>query len=144
MPHATCHITRDMSHQVNEMALCLGGLMRQEIYDDKYGIDAWETEASSRCFVHIANSLQWKTMTGKRFPRRPINEKDYTSAGYPWFDYYDDKNGLLEGSEILASLDSVKMTSTKKAKSKPSKITMYGEQTITLGSEDSGIKDGQW
>ncbi len=36
--------------QVEEMGLAPGGLMRQEIYEDDYGLDAWDTSAASRCF----------------------------------------------------------------------------------------------
>jgi hypothetical protein len=31
-----------------DMGLAPGGVMRQEVYDDPYGIEAWETEAMSR------------------------------------------------------------------------------------------------
>ena len=41
-----------------------GGLMRQEIYEDGYGIDAWDTSTGSRCFVHIVNSVQLLHLTG--------------------------------------------------------------------------------
>ena len=39
------------------MGLAPGGLMRQQIYEDEYGLDAWEPSARSRCFVHIINSV---------------------------------------------------------------------------------------
>ena len=34
--------------------------------------------------------------------------KQYTQAGYPWFDYYDKEQTALDGSKTLAGLKSVK------------------------------------
>ena len=48
-----------------EMGLAPGGLMRQEIYEDEYGLEAWETSVRSRCFVHILNSVQFFDVTGQ-------------------------------------------------------------------------------
>ena len=40
--------------QSESMGLAPGGRMRQEIYDDPYGLDAWDHRHASRCFVTIA------------------------------------------------------------------------------------------
>jgi hypothetical protein len=63
------------------MGLAPGGLMRQEIYDDKYGVDAWDQSAGSRCFVHLLNSLGYLEVTGQRPPQPPPTAADYTRAG---------------------------------------------------------------
>ena len=52
------------------MGLAPGGLMHQEIYEDDYGFDAWDTDHPSRCFVHILNSVQYQSVTGKKPPTR--------------------------------------------------------------------------
>ncbi len=70
------------------MGLAPGGRMKQEIYDDRYGLDAWDQRHSSRCFVTIANSAVWTAITGERPPTEPPTAKEYTEAGLPWFDYY--------------------------------------------------------
>ncbi len=90
-----------------EMGLAPGGLMRQEIYEDHYGIDAWETEAYSRCFVHILNSVSFFHVTGQSPPLRPPTAWEYTEAGLPWFDYFDQELTALEGAKKLAGLESV-------------------------------------
>ena len=46
------------------MGLAPGGLMRQEIFEDDYGFDAWDTSVSSRCFVHVLNSIQYLAVCG--------------------------------------------------------------------------------
>ena len=42
-----------------DMGLAPGGRIKQEIYDDPYGLDAWDQRHYSRCFVTIANSVAW-------------------------------------------------------------------------------------
>jgi hypothetical protein len=90
------------------MGLAPGGRMRQQIYDDPYSVDDWDTEHGSRCFIHLVNSVTWQAITGEKPPTRPPTAKDYTEAGYPWFDYYDHELKALEGAGKLASLKSVK------------------------------------
>ena len=90
------------------MGLAPGGRMRQEIYEDPYGIHDWDNEHSSRCFIHLVNSSMWRGITGAPPPTRPPTAKAYTKAGYPWFDYYDAEAQALTGSKILAALKSVR------------------------------------
>ena len=71
------------------MGLAPGGKMRQEIYKDAYGFDAWDQGARSRCFVHLLNSGQYRAATGAAPPHEPPTAADYTAAGLPWFEYYD-------------------------------------------------------
>ncbi len=42
--------------------------MRQEIYEDPFDLNDWEIDQKSRCFVHIANSLVWRAITGEAPP----------------------------------------------------------------------------
>jgi hypothetical protein len=88
---------------VSEMGLAPGGLMRQHIYEDDYGIDAWDQAHGSRCFVHIANSVQYQQITGRAPPHAPPSAQDYSAVGLPWFAYYDDRRAV-EGSPELQKL----------------------------------------
>ena len=97
-----------------EMGLAPGGLMRQEIYEDPYGFDAWERSVRSRCFVHILNSAQFLAATGARPPDEPPTALQYAEAGLPWFDYYGGDLKALEGAMGLAGLDSVAQAAFKK------------------------------
>ena len=81
--------------------------MRQEIYGDEHGIDAWDTSIGSRCFVHIVNSVQLLHLTGCQPPGKPQTAQDYAVAGLPWFDYYGGDLKALDGAKELAGLDSV-------------------------------------
>lgn len=97
-----------------DMGLAPGGLMRQEIYEDDYGFDAWDQSTRSRCFVHILNSLQFFAVSGSEPPGEPPTAKQYTNAGLPWFDYYAADQKALEGAKKLAGLDSVAAKKLKK------------------------------
>ena len=93
--------------------------MRQEIYEDEYGFNAWDRSIRSRCFVHIVNSVQLVHLTGCEPPGRPRTAQDYTAAGLPWFDYYGNDLSALEGAKKLAGLDSVAVTKLKKGEGVP-------------------------
>jgi hypothetical protein len=90
-----------------DMGLAPGGRMKQEIYADPFDFADWDQSQRSRCFVHIANSLVWEEITGKKPPTTPPTAKQYAKAGLPWFDYYDDRATALSGSPTLAGLKSV-------------------------------------
>ena len=101
-------IPRSLSVSDLEMGLGMGGRMQQEIYEDSYGLAAWDLEATSRCFLHLCNALQWREITGTNPPQAPVTAKEYEKAGLPWFEYYRDDLAVLEGSKILAGLKSVR------------------------------------
>lgn len=127
------------------MGLAPGGLMRQEIFEDEYGFDAWDTAHSSRCFVHILNSAQWQAATGKSAPGTPPTAKDYTKAGLPWFDYYDDKLVAIEGAKALAGLDSVAARGVKLGeKPLPDNDAVNPTAVVKLGVGISNVSDGKW
>lgn len=81
--------------------------MRQEIYRDQFGLDAWDQSRPSRCFVHLVNSLGWREITGHEAPPTPITEAEYRRRGVPWFGYYDSEATALPGSAALAGVRSV-------------------------------------
>ena len=89
-----------------KMGLGSGGQMRQAIYDDPYGLDAWDQSAGSRCFVHLVDAAQWAEISGGPAPTEPPSQKDYEKKGLPWFDYYAPEKGATPGSKILAGLKS--------------------------------------
>jgi hypothetical protein len=90
-----------------DMGLAPGGRMKQEIYDDPYEPSDWDSTITSRCFVHIANSMVWQSITGMPPPSPPPTAKAYTNAGLPWFDWYDDKHKAISGSDTLGGMKSV-------------------------------------
>lgn len=85
------------------MGLGMGGSMKQEIYEDRFNPQDWETAFSSRCFVHLANSTGYARVTGKLPPHRPYEAADYAQAGLPWYDWYSDRSAL-DGSGRFSGL----------------------------------------
>ncbi len=86
-----------------DMGLGMGGSMKQDIYDDEFRPQDWDTSASSRCYVHLLNSMSYAQVTGHLPPHRPYEAADYAAAGLPWFDYYSDKESI-DGSEVFKGL----------------------------------------
>ncbi len=128
------------------MGLAPGGLMRQKIYEDEYGFDAWDMSKSSRCFVHILNSAQWTIATGKPVPGQQPSAADYTESGLPWFEYYDDKLGALGGAKKLAGMDSVAAKCVKSG-GKPlvDNDAVNPKKIVQLGAGDSAeVNDWDW
>ena len=89
------------------MGLAPGGSIRQQINEAAERPGDWDPEVRSRCFVHIADSLAWRAVTGEAPPVPPPTAADYARAGLPWFAWYDDDRPALEGSSVLAGLASV-------------------------------------
>jgi len=122
------------------MGLAPGGMMKQEIYEDEYKMEDWDLEHSSRCFIHLCNSMVWHDLTGKWPPTVPPTAREYTKAGLPWFDYYDDKLKSLKGSAVLNKLKSVVQFSKKKGPLLPENAPVKPENVINLRP---GLKPGQ-
>jgi tetratricopeptide (TPR) repeat protein len=87
-----------------EMGLGAGGRIRQEIVEDYYGADTWDEELRGKIYVRIVNSVMFKQITGLDAPPSPISAKQYTDAGLPWFDYYDEAMPAVLPSAKLAGI----------------------------------------
>ena len=98
------------------MGLAPGGRMRQEIYEDPYLIEDWDTEHGSRCFVHLVSSVAWKEITGENPPSKPLSAKDYTEHGLPWFEFYDTDARALAGGKHFERIKSVGALAKEKRK----------------------------
>lgn len=96
------------------MGLSAGGTMRQEIYEDPHKFEEWDGALTSRCFVHICNSLVWRAITGGNPPHPPFTSEKYNRFSVPWFDYYRDDLTVLPGSKVLAKVKSVLAVGTQK------------------------------
>jgi hypothetical protein len=97
-----------------DLGLAPGGRMRQEIYDDPYEFGDWDATSSSRCFVHLCNSMVWREVTGSHPPYPAPTAKQYTKSGLPWFEYYDESATAVNGSPALANMKSVAQLSAEK------------------------------
>lgn len=71
-----------------DMGLGAGGAIRQVIERARERPQDWHLVDRARCFVHLANSEVWRTLTGEAPPTVPPSAADYTRARLPWFDWY--------------------------------------------------------
>jgi hypothetical protein len=127
-----------------DMGLAPGGLMRQEISDDEHGIDAWDQDAGSRCFVHLMNSVAYLQATKHLPPQEPPSAADYTKAGLPWFDYFDAERKALAGAAKLAGLDSVAATSIKKGQGPVSGNAPIPSPAVTAVGPDNRVREEEF
>lgn len=114
------------------MALSPGGLMRQQIERDPYGLDACDQSAGSRCFVHLVNSQTYATITGQAPPHPPLTAEDYAKARMPRFEYYHENNHAVPGSAKLTGLYSVGAQYIKKGGMLPDNKSVVPERVINL------------
>lgn len=135
-----------MCNSISEysMGMAPGGLMRQEIYDDKYGVDVWDTSATSRCFVHLSNSLAYRQITGKNPPTKAPTAQQYTDSGLPWFDYYAAELKALKGSQVLAGLDSVAAKTVKRGNGLLGNNASVDPERIVTIKDKGRVQDGCW
>ena len=96
------------------MGLAPGRRMKQEVYDDHYGLDAWDQRHASRCFVTLVNSAQWMAITGEPPPHSPPTARTYTEMGLPWFDYFGGDAEAVAGAEKFRTLTNVAQIAQKK------------------------------
>ncbi|MFF5013250.1 hypothetical protein [Streptomyces sp. NPDC001165] len=89
------------------MGLGVGGSMRQEVYADDRPLTDWAGTPSGRVFVHLVTPPEWRRITGEAPPPSPVDRAAYTSAGLPWFDYYDEDAEDLAPTEALEGVKPV-------------------------------------
>jgi hypothetical protein len=127
------------------MGLAPGGRMRQKIYDDGYDFEDWDVTHASRCFVHIANSLVWRAITGQTPPTVPPTAREYTQAGLPWFDLYDEHKSAVEGGAALGGLKSVKQLGDEKGDvplPENESVDPLNVKKLRLGLKKNQVREG--
>lgn len=129
------------------MGLAPGGRMKQKIHEDAFNLDDWDLEHSSRCFVHLANSLAWRAITGEAPPTLPPTAEQYSNAGLPWFDYYEEHATAVAGSGILSKLKSVFGLGQQKGEMPlPENESCEPKKTIQLGPKRTPyeVREGEF
>jgi len=137
---APCRVMEDAS-----MGLGAGGTMRQEIFEDPHDFSDWDLSLTSRCFVHLCNSLVWSQATGSNPPHPPFTAKEYRRAGVPWFDYYRDDISALSGSSVLDKVKSVfALGQAKGEKPLPDNSSIEPELIVQYGNARRSDQVQEW
>ena len=138
---------RGLESSMESMGLGAGGQMKQQVFEDPYGLDQWDTGHKSRCFVHLANSMMWRRITGDEPPPTPCTASEYKRYGMPWFDFYSDAEAL-SGTSALKSVKTVKQVGQQKGiHALPENSSVHVEpQHIHAVASGFGkqVKDGVW
>ncbi len=105
----------------------------------------WDLDHKSRTFVHLMNSMTWKTITGNAPPGVPPTASLYARYNLPWYDYYSDGPALGATSETN-KIKSVAELSEDKG------FTIYPENEsveiknpiLIIKPTPNTVKDGSW
>jgi hypothetical protein len=132
-----------------DMGLGAGGKMKQQVFEDPYGIDEWDTENTSRCFIHLANSLAWEAITGAKPPTTPFTSADYARRGLPWFEHYRDDLDALRATSKMAGLKSILELGFQKGLSgmiaDNESIEVKSDKVVKVPARSPGqVRDGVW
>ena len=130
-----------------DMGLAAGGTMHQEIYDDEYGIDAYDLTVKSRSFVHLCNSMVWRSITGSDAPTVPPTATEYEAAGLPWFEYYSEGGSAKKGETPLDKVKSVvEMAKHKGQNALPENKSVAAKHVIGLHAKTSAdqVREGEF
>jgi hypothetical protein len=127
------------------MGLGAGGRMKQQVFADPYGLSQWATDSKTRCFIHLADSMTWRAITNEDPPTVPLTAADYTSHGYPWFDYYSD-SPALKGTKAMQKIKTVKQVGkTKGIPALPENTSTTPKHVVVIpSSSGKQVRDGVW
>lgn len=138
----------EQSLDIKDMGFGAGGSMKQQIFADQYGIDSWDTTVDeNRVFVHIANSMVWKDITGKAAPIMPLSANDYNKHGYAWYEYYEDKDALNATTKMKTIKSVAELEKEKNISILPENTSVEPNQVIDLSpmlKNKDIVNDGQW
>lgn len=127
--------------KISELGLAPGGSMRQQVFEDPFGLHEWHSEHNSRCFVHLLNSMAWQAITGSTPPTVPFTAADYSRRNMPWYDLYVD-SPTVQGTKVTQDLKSVAQLQEEKGQVfLPENETAKPLKKVRIGSQ---IRDGVW
>jgi len=132
------------AESIQDMGLAAGGRMRQQVFEDnEFNVTDWDLEHGSRVFIHLVNSMVWQQITGQAPPQPPLTATQYTSYGYPWFDYWDAELEGLKGTKKTAGLKSVaELEKQKGVKVLPENQSLPGVSELI--PQKGQVTDGEW
>ena len=84
----------------SDMGLGKGGKIKQKVYEDPYGVEAWQEKLEKSLKVYLINALEFSCITGMELP---VSAENYNGT---WYGLDDDNIKDLPGSEIFKNLKS--------------------------------------
>ena len=135
------------SQAAPSMGMAPGGRMRQEIYEDPFQKSDWDVQAGLRVFVHLADAMLWRAITGQIPPAIPLTAGEYGDADGPWFSYENEIARVVDGSPRLAELKSILEKANEKGDPPPPDLApVKSDPIITIKHPKRGRRrrDSFW
>lgn len=127
----------------DSMGLGAGGRIDQEIYEDEFEVNQWETLPLSKVWVHLVSAAEWQRFTGELAPESWISVEDYVEAGLPWFDYVNPTGVDVAVTPGMAGIKSIGELSG----SDESLPVVSPEDSVVrtiVGNRDGRVATGSW
>ncbi len=129
------------------MGIAAGGKINQKVYPDEHGPETWDEGNYGRLFVHFANSMMYREITGYEPPATPVSARTYAAHGLPWFDLYDDVLGDVPPSGKLAGVKTVKEMDKSKgfeSQQDDERVEVGPDKIKKLHLSGKTVEDGKW
>jgi hypothetical protein len=121
------------------MGIAAGGMIKQQILEDEFGIHSWDESARIALNIHIVNSEVFSEITGQPAPASPVTATAYMQMGIPWFQHYEESRRGVSAPKVFKKLLSVfqidKARGNKQAEVVPANIgdgPVVAVKTMTL------------
>jgi hypothetical protein len=98
-----------------EMGFAAGGRIVQKLYTDEYGVESWQREPLADLIAYVVNSEAYEDITGQPPPPTPVSADDYSRAGLPWFELYDEARSPLATGNWLRRIKTLTQVDPKGA-----------------------------
>lgn len=122
-----------------------GGLIKQKIYPDPFGINDWDQNLTSRVFVHLLNADIWKEVTGEYPPKKPAGAWIMNEEGIPWFNLDDDDSEELgDTGSPFSNVSSVGKFMSNKTSWIFENIGFKPKKTVQLTKNVTVKETGDW
>jgi hypothetical protein len=86
-----------VSPENRQMAIAVGGTVKQDIHPDYRHPESWNTENVKLLNVQVVNSVAFEGITGMAAPKTPIGPETYASMGLPFFELYREQPSTVSG-----------------------------------------------
>lgn len=129
-----------------EMGIAAGGSIKQQIFEDEYGITTWDKDSFLALNIHIVNSAVYEEITGQKAPTSPITAEEYAKRKLPWFAHYDETRRTVSAPKIFQKALSVFQIDAARGKTVGHKapinsIPVIQIKTLTLAERVNELRE---
>jgi hypothetical protein len=135
-------LLRSSGPRVSELGLAPGGTVVQQVFEDPFGLADWGAERS-RCFVHLLNSVAWRSVTGAEPPTVPFTSAEYARRGMPWYDFYSE-GPAASGTAVTKALKGIAELEKEKGQAFLAENESTGPVKVVKLARKGEVRDGVW